>query len=191
MNPVSKLLPLMLMMITSSFCLVFSHQAYSTDDIHQFDNPSQKSLYLELVDQLRCPKCQNQNIADSDANVAKDLRAKVHKLVMQGKSKTEVVDFMVERYGYFVYYKPPVTPGTLVLWLLPIGFMLSTVLFIWFKAKRSQVNFATEHWNDEQEQKLNSLIERVESSQLFAPLPTEKEISTDDVTAKPTTEHKA
>ncbi len=132
--------------------------ASAAEEIHKFDTPEQKLLYQQLAEDLRCPKCQNQNIADSNAGIAKDLRNKVAKLVQQGQSKDQVVDFMVERYGYFVYYKPPVTAGTLILWLLPIFFALFTMVLIWLKAKRSQANVEQPEWDDKQEQQLAKLI---------------------------------
>lgn len=134
----------------------------AAQEVRDFDSESQKRLFLELADELRCPKCQNQNIADSNANIAKDLRNKVFKLVKEGNDKQQVVDFMVDRYGYFVYYKPPVTPGTIVLWLLPILFVLFTLTLIWFKSRRSQRALAKADWCDEQEQELETLIAQFE-----------------------------
>ncbi|MFT4926556.1 MAG: cytochrome c-type biogenesis protein CcmH [Phenylobacterium sp.] len=154
-----------------SFCLSLSLSlltplAVAAEDsksgeIHDFASPAQKSLYLELTDELRCPKCQNQNIADSNAGIAKDLRAKVYKLVSEGQDKEQVIDFMVERYGYFVYYKPPVTPGTIILWLLPILFALFTMTLIWIKSKRSQMAIEKPHWDEEQEQELADLMTQI------------------------------
>lgn len=153
-----------------SLCLtlVSAMSFAAADDVRKFDNKAQEKLFLELADELRCPKCQNQNIADSNANVAKDLRAKVHKLVLEGKSKDEVVDYMVERYGYFVYYKPPVNAATLVLWLLPIAFMVFTLLLIWYKSKRSGTEQFAGEWDEAKEQQLNELIARIEAGQLGA-----------------------
>jgi cytochrome c-type biogenesis protein CcmH len=146
--------------------LLFCTAAFAEEEIRKFDNPDQRALYMQLADELRCPKCQNQNIADSDASVAKDLRNKVHKLVMEGQNKEQVVNFMVERYGYFVYYKPPVTAATLILWLLPIMFVLFTMVLIWFKSKRSQLTVDKSQWTDAQEQELNKLIGDIEQAQI-------------------------
>ena len=150
-----------------SLCLsLLTHLAVAAEgatsgEIHDFASPAQKSLFLELTDELRCPKCQNQNIADSNAGIAKDLRAKVYKLVSEGQDKDQVIDFMVERYGYFVYYKPPVTPGTIILWLLPILFALFTMILIWLKSKKSQMAVEKPHWDDEQEQELAELMTQI------------------------------
>ncbi|WP_420807245.1 cytochrome c-type biogenesis protein [Alteromonas facilis] len=99
-------------------------------DSYQFDSEAERETFLSLTAVLRCPMCQNQNIADSDAMIAHDMRRKVYQLLKQGKSEQEVIDFMKERYGDFVYYKPPVTPYTLWLWVLPIAFAIFALIFI-------------------------------------------------------------
>lgn len=134
----------------------------AAQDVHQFDSQADQQLYLELIAELRCPKCQNQNIADSNANIAKDLRAKVHQLVNDGQSKTEIIDYMVERYGYFVYYKPPFNAATMLLWLLPIAFVLFTLLLIRKKSAQSLVTADPRRWTAAQEQQLTDLIHGIE-----------------------------
>ncbi len=93
-------------------------------EVRHFDTPDQERIYKELTAELRCTVCQNQNIADSNAELAADLRNKTFKLVREGKSKAEIKDFMVQRYGNFVLYNPPVTSGTLLLWIGPFLFLL-------------------------------------------------------------------
>jgi len=88
-------------------------------DVHQFDTPEQEALYRQLTEELRCLVCQNQNIADSDADLAKDLRNEVAEFVKQGKSGEEITDYLVQRYGDFVRYNPPLRVDTVVLWTLP------------------------------------------------------------------------
>ncbi len=89
---------------------------------YSFDNPKDRKTFLKLTAELRCPMCQNQNIADSDAMIAHDMRRKVYQLMLEGSSEQEVIDYMKERYGDFVYYQPPVTPVTIWLWALPVLF---------------------------------------------------------------------
>ena len=102
----------------------------AAEESYQFDTPEQRQLFLELTAELRCPMCQNQNIADSDAMIAVDLRRKVYQLVSQGKPRDEIVDYMKARYGDFVSYQPPVTPVTVWLWLLPLLFVFAAGWFI-------------------------------------------------------------
>lgn len=104
-------------------------------DNYQFDNPQQRERFLSLTAELRCPLCQNQNIADSDAMIAHDMRRKVYQLVQEGNSEQQVIDFMKARYGNFVHYQPPVTPLTLWLWVLPVLFAVSALLFVMRKRK--------------------------------------------------------
>ncbi|PHI36985.1 cytochrome C biogenesis protein CcmH [Pseudoalteromonas sp. GCY] len=138
---------LLLMMITAA--------AQATEDKYNFATAEREQTFRELTHELRCPKCQNQNIADSDAVVAKDLRDKVIALVNEGQSKQEVIDYMIDRYGYFVHYQPPVTPATIVLWVLPVAIIILGFGFIVFRQKRAAKK---QDWNAVDEQKLTELI---------------------------------
>ena len=137
--------------------LFVSMGAFAQQDRYQFDNNKQAILFEELTKELRCPKCQNQNIADSDAVVAKDLRDKVLVLVKEGKSKDEVIDYMIDRFGYFVHYDPPVTPATLVLWVLPVLIVIVGFGFIVIRQRKASVK---QTWSSEDEVLLNKLIEK-------------------------------
>lgn len=108
---------LRIMGLLAVFC---SSLGWAANEIHQFDNAQQESDYRSLIQELRCPQCQNNNIADSNATIATDMRHKTLELLKQGKSKDEVVTYMVERYGNFVTYDPPLTPATMLLWLAPL-----------------------------------------------------------------------
>jgi cytochrome c-type biogenesis protein CcmH len=89
-----------------------------------FDDPALNERYWTLIREVRCPKCLNESIADSDAPVAADLRREVHRLVAEGKSDDEVKDFLSSRYGDFVLYRPRITAVTLLLWAAPVLFLL-------------------------------------------------------------------
>ncbi|WP_165728707.1 cytochrome c-type biogenesis protein [Pseudoalteromonas sp. 31A1] len=131
--------------------------AFAEQDRYQFDNNKQAILFEELTKELRCPKCQNQNIADSDAVVAKDLRDKVLVLVKEGKSKDEVINYMIDRFGYFVHYDPPVTPATLVLWVLPVLIVIVGFGFIVIRQRKASVK---QTWSSDDEMLLAKLIEQ-------------------------------
>lgn len=105
-------------------------------EFNQFDSPQQEADYQSLIQTLRCPQCQNNNIADSNATIATDMRAKTLELLKQGKSKNEVVDYMVERYGNFVTYDPPMTPATIFLWVLPVLLILSGIGLIFMRKRK-------------------------------------------------------
>ncbi len=109
--------------------LLFSGVALARIDTYVFKNPQQEALYQELTQELRCLVCQNQNIADSNAELAKDLRRKTYQMIVKGEDKDAIVKFMVARYGDFVMYKPPFKATTVILWLGPaLIFMLGVVM---------------------------------------------------------------
>ena len=96
-------------------CLL-SMTATAAIDVYDFDSERQEAQYRGLIEELRCPKCQNQNLAASDAPIAQDLKQKTYDLVKDGRSDGEIRDYMQERYGDFISYKPPVRPSTWILW---------------------------------------------------------------------------
>ncbi len=117
----------------SVFTLLFVLCAFSVsaaEDKFSFDTPAQRESFLKLTAELRCPMCQNQNIADSDAMIAHDMRRKVYALLKQGKTEQEVIEFMKSRYGDFVHYQPPVTAATLWLWAGPVLFIFIALIVV-------------------------------------------------------------
>lgn len=117
---------------------LFSSVAFSAIEALNFSSPQQESDYHQLTQSLRCPQCQNNNIADSNATIAVDMRGKVFELLQEGKSKNDVVDYMVARYGNFVTYDPPITASTLVLWIAPLLLVLLGVVFLLRRKPKTQ-----------------------------------------------------
>ncbi len=106
--------------------------AASPVDVFEFETPQQEQRYRVLIDELRCPKCMNVNIAGSDAPIAQDLRAVVHRMIVQeGRTNEEILTFMQARYGDFVLYDPPFNWRTGWLWLLPLVVALAVAALIW------------------------------------------------------------
>lgn len=97
--------------------------AQAAIDSFEFSDEATRERFYSLTAELRCPKCQNQNIADSNSPIAQDLRTEIHRMLQQGDSDQDIVDFMVARYGEFVLYRPRVTAQTLVLWYGPFGLL--------------------------------------------------------------------
>ncbi|MCG7544813.1 cytochrome c-type biogenesis protein CcmH [Pseudoalteromonas sp. MM17-2] len=137
--------------------LMLALPALAVEEKYDFANDDQAQLFSELTKELRCPKCQNQNIADSDAVVAKDLRDKVEELVKEGQNKDQVIDYMIDRYGYFVHYQPPVTPATILLWILPGLIVIAGLAFIVLRQKKAAKKAS---WSAADEQKLQQLIKQ-------------------------------
>jgi cytochrome c-type biogenesis protein CcmH len=97
----------------------------------QFGNAAEETRFHHLTTELRCVMCQNQSLADSNAQIAHDLRREVLGLMREGKSDREVKQFLVERYGEFVLYKPEVTPGTWLLWFGPLLLAAAGGMVVW------------------------------------------------------------
>jgi cytochrome c-type biogenesis protein CcmH len=98
-------------------------------EAYEFDSPEMEAEYKQLVEELRCLVCQNQNLAGSDADLAQDLRRETYEMLRQGKSREQVVEFMVARYGDFVLYRPQFKSSTYLLWLGPF-LLLLLVLYL-------------------------------------------------------------
>lgn len=104
--------------------LSLSGVASARVEVHTFDSPEQEERYNTLIAELRCLVCQNQNLADSNAELAVDLRRKIYEMVRQAKSEKEISSYMVDRYGEFVLYRPPLNSNTLLLWGGPFVILL-------------------------------------------------------------------
>ena len=118
------------------FLLLLPLSLFARIESHEFDNTDQESLYLRLTKELRCLVCQNQNLADSNADLAKDLREKAYEMVKSGKSHKEITEYMIARYGDFVLYRPPVKTSTYLLWLGPFVFLLLALLALFYFIRR-------------------------------------------------------
>ncbi len=100
-------------------------------EVRQFPNPELEARYQHLIEQLRCLVCQNQSLADSNADLAEDLRDEVYTMLLAGKRDAEIVDFLVQRYGDFVLYKPPVKKTTWLLWFGPFAALGLGGILLW------------------------------------------------------------
>jgi len=107
-------------------------------EAYEFDDPRKEADYKVLINELRCLVCQNQNLASSNADLAKDLRRQTYEMLQQNKSREEVVDYMVARYGDFVMYRPPLKASTLLLWLGPFALLVIVLIVVIRKMSRKQ-----------------------------------------------------
>ena len=138
--------------------LMFCCQSSWAVDARQFENKQQQETYQVLIEQLRCMVCQNQNIAGSNAELAKDLRRQVHEMVSAGKTEQDVVDYMVERYGDFVVYNPQFQVKTWLLWLGPVFFIIIGFIVVIVYAKRNRKS-ENHKIDDQQKDRLRKLLE--------------------------------
>ena len=117
-----------------------STMSFAAIETYQFSDTEDEIRYQKMIAELRCLVCQNQNLADSNAELAQDLRAKTFEMVNAGASNNEIAEFMVARYGDFVLYRPPLKGQTLLLWIGPFGILLIALIVFFITVRRSQTN---------------------------------------------------
>ena len=103
-----------------------------------FETEEQQSRYTQLIEDIRCPVCQGQSIGGSNSGLAKDLREKVREMILDGQSDPEIYSYMVERYGDFVVYKPPVNIKTYLLWFAPLFILILSLIFLFRSTRRNK-----------------------------------------------------
>ncbi|BBP84220.1 cytochrome c maturation protein CcmH [Pseudomonas sp. No.21] len=118
------------LLATLALGLALTGVARAAIDTYEFKDEAERERFRVLTEELRCPKCQNQNIADSNAPIATDLRREIFRMLEEGKGDDEIVDYLVARYGDFVRYKPPVNGRTLLLWYGPAGLLVGGLLVL-------------------------------------------------------------
>lgn len=134
-------------LLYSVICLVFvllafgsSQPASAQVDTFEFETPEQQKRFRKLSDELRCPMCQNTNLSGSTGGVAEDLRREVHRMIIEGLTDADIEQFMFDRYGDFIFYKPRFRAETAFLWIAPILFLLigfGAGYLVWRKSKMS------------------------------------------------------
>lgn len=132
-------------------------------DTYEFDNEADRQRYRTLVEELRCPKCQNQNIADSNAPIAMDLRAEIYRMLEEGRSNDEIIEHLVLRYGDFVRYKPPLDARTFLLWFGPAVLLLGgmgALLVIVRRRRRIESSPIAAELSPEERERLATLLDR-------------------------------
>ncbi len=113
-------------------------------EIREFTNPDQQARYERLIDDLRCLVCQNQSLADSDADLARDLRDEVYQIIASGQTEEQAIRFLTDRYGDFVLYRPPFKAVTALLWGGPFLLLTGAIVFLVNHARRRTVTAATD-----------------------------------------------
>jgi cytochrome c-type biogenesis protein CcmH len=121
-----------------------------------FDSPEQEDRFSHLTEELRCTVCQNQNLADSDAQLAQDLRNEIYKMLMAGQTDQQIKDFMVQRYGDFVLYRPPVQGNTMALWVMPVVLLLIGSIAVFFTVRNRNRKLAEQKLQAKKNQKETS-----------------------------------
>ncbi len=143
--------------------LLFCNISFAAIEAYQFDDDKKTERFQNLTEVLRCPKCQNQNIADSNAEIARDLRNKIEQMLVADKTDDEIVSYMVERYGDFVLYEPRVDVQTYLLWFGPIFVLICGFIVVFFIVRSRQqktIDDNQSELNSQQKQQLDSLLDK-------------------------------
>lgn len=147
-----------LLLMTLMFASV---NVFAAIEAHEFSNELDRQRYQSFIEEMRCPKCQNQNLAGSDSPISADLRRELYEMIKADKSDKEIVDFMVERYGEFILYRPRVTPATYALWGAPIALLVigSIVLIMILRRRRSMsLTQTSQQLNADEQARLTALL---------------------------------
>jgi cytochrome c-type biogenesis protein CcmH len=124
------------MLILAGAMLLVAGNVLAIDAGQSFDDPELQARYEKIIAEVRCLKCQNQTIKDSNAFLAKDLRREIRRLLEEGNTDGEVYDFLVARYGDFALYRPRTSGRTLILWIAPMLFLLFGAFTLWRVVQR-------------------------------------------------------
>ena len=140
--------------------LMLPHQVMTAIDVYDFPSEGERKRYQKFLEELRCPKCKNNNLAGTNSEIAVDLRRELHKMVLEGKTDEEIIDFMVSRYGDFVLYRPPVQGNTIALWAGPGVFLLIGLSAIaWIVLRRRRLVGSAAELTEDEQQQLAAILE--------------------------------
>ncbi|MEH6593624.1 MAG: cytochrome c-type biogenesis protein [Halioglobus sp.] len=132
--------------------------ALAVIETYEFSSRDLEARYQQMSAELRCPKCQNQNIADSNAPIAQDLRKLLHQQLEAGASNDEIKQFMVSRYGEFVLYRPRFSGATALLWLAPVLLFICAALVVFVSLRRRDLSVADSALSDADKKRLKGLL---------------------------------
>lgn len=150
--------------ITILVLLSFASLAFAKEAVPLSADPELEKKVNEIASELRCLVCQNQTIADSHAGLAIDLKNQVREMVREGKTKDDINEYMVARYGDFVRYRPPMEPKTYFLWIGPFFLLVGGILLLVVNLKRRKAMVVDTPLSEDDHQKLESLLHAKENS---------------------------
>lgn len=153
-----------LKIICAVFLMAVTSITFAKEAVPTAEDPELEKKVNEISAELRCLVCQNQTIADSHAALAVDLKNQVREMVREGKTRDDVVDYMVARYGDFVRYRPPVKPETYLLWIGPFLLLAGGIVLLMVNLKRRKAMVVDTPLSEEEHQKLDSILHAEKSS---------------------------
>ena len=144
------------------FLLLLSSAAMAVEDVVKFSDESLRPRYQQLLEELRCPKCQNQNLADSNSAISQDLRAEVQRLLGEGLTDAEIKEYLKNRYSEFILYRPELNRTTWFLWAAPVVLVLLGGLIVLRLSRRKKPSASQESdipvRSTDQQQRLDELL---------------------------------
>ena len=147
---------------TALLLLLLSSAAMAVEDVVKFSDESLRPRYQQLLEELRCPKCQNQNLADSNSAISQDLRAEVQRLLEQDLTDAEIKEYLKNRYSEFILYRPEVNRATWFLWAAPVVLVLMGGLIVLRLSRRKKPSGSEEAdlpvRSTDQQQRLDQLL---------------------------------
>ncbi|MEK8016900.1 MAG: cytochrome c-type biogenesis protein [Candidatus Parabeggiatoa sp.] len=140
--------------------LILPFKLYAVDkNMIEFDTSQQETRFSELTKELRCVVCKNQSVADSNAELAQDVRNLVRNKILEGQTDQQITHFLVERYGDFVLYNPPLQPKTYVLWVGPLVLLLiALIVLIYFIRRHAVTTAAPSSLTEEERNKIKHVL---------------------------------
>ncbi|WP_049721717.1 cytochrome c-type biogenesis protein [Gilvimarinus polysaccharolyticus] len=139
--------------------LIFFTSVCSAEAIYQFDNKVDEARFKAFTEELRCPTCQSQNLAGSDAMIAQDLRRDIYEQIQDGRSDKEITDNMVARYGDYILYRPPLTGATFALWVTPFVLLIIAIISIILLVRRRRAEQLEQPLDPLEQAQLQRLID--------------------------------
>jgi cytochrome c-type biogenesis protein CcmH len=158
----SKLFSILILSMVLSFTMSVVAAPIET---FKFDSPETEKVFHKLSEELRCLVCQNQNIAESNAELAKDLRLEIYTMLQKGQTEDEIVDFLVERYGDYVLYRPPFKPMTWLLWFGPLMIFVLGIFYAIRFMKSQSSDSQLESLSEEEIERVKSLHADIKAEQ--------------------------
>lgn len=147
------------LVVSLALVLVMAPAGAAVFQPRDFASPEAEERYKQLILELRCLVCQNQSLADSNADLAVDLRREVYAMISDGASDEEITDFMVQRYGDFVLYRPPVKATTALLWVGPFVLGAAAVAFLLFQVRRRRRDTASPALSESERSRVSEILD--------------------------------
>ncbi|QWD83119.1 cytochrome c-type biogenesis protein CcmH [Polynucleobacter sp. MWH-P3-07-1] len=139
------------------------HGLMANEAVPLAEDPAVEQRLISISEEMRCLVCQNESLAGSRSDLANDLRAQIRSMIKAGKSDAEIRQYMVDRYGDFVLYRPPVKPTTWLLWLGPFTILLIGIIGLLMYLRQRNTSMDSKMLSDEENHRLDALLNTVET----------------------------